>query len=87
MEFAGPSVLDESPAAKVQRSRELYKYFVPPGSTLAASKLTTPQSVLSAHTQLVAWRMNTRRALLSLIDRDTQYFVAESTKTVHLEDE
>jgi hypothetical protein len=76
----------ETPATATKRIRELYKYFVPPGSAFSASRSTLPQSILAAHVQLVAWRMNTRRALVSLIDRDRQYFVAESSKTLNLED-
>jgi hypothetical protein len=30
--------------------------------------------------------MNCRRAMVSLIDKETQYFVAESSKTLNLED-
>lgn len=62
------------------RARELYKYFRPP---LATEPLDT---VLTAHAQLVAWRLNAERSMISLIDEETQYFVAESTKTVHLDD-
>ncbi|KAF2431009.1 hypothetical protein EJ08DRAFT_568907, partial [Tothia fuscella] len=64
----------------------LYKYFVPPGSDIYATQSTFPDTVLTAHAQLVAWRLNCQRAMVSLIDRDTQYFVAESTKTLHLDD-
>lgn len=63
-----------------ERARELYKYFRPP---VASEPLDT---VLTAHAQLVAWRLNAERAMISLIDEETQYFVAESTKTVHLND-
>jgi hypothetical protein len=45
-----------------------------------------PDTVLTAHAQLVTWRLNCQRAMVSLIDRDVQYFVAESTKTLHLDD-
>ncbi|KAH0267953.1 hypothetical protein KCU91_g9730, partial [Aureobasidium melanogenum] len=34
--------------------------------------------------QLLCWRLGMRRALVSLINRDTQYYVAESTKTMDL---
>jgi len=69
-----------------RRARELYRYFVPPGSAISSSKITSPDTVLTAHAQLVAWRLNMQRSMVSLIDRDTQYFVAESTKTLHLDD-
>ncbi|KAH6622177.1 hypothetical protein C7974DRAFT_315148, partial [Boeremia exigua] len=63
-----------------ERARELYRYFRPP---VAAEPIDT---VLTAHAQLAAWRLNAERAMISLIDEETQYFVAESTKTVHLDD-
>lgn len=63
-----------------ERARELYKYFSPP-------KGPEPiDTVLTAHAQLAAWRLHAERAMISLIDEETQYFVAESTKTVHLND-
>jgi len=73
-------------AVSSRRARELYRYFIPPGSAIPSSKATSPDTVLTAHAQLVAWRLNMQRAMVSLIDRDTQYFVAESTKTLHLDD-
>jgi hypothetical protein len=63
-----------------ERARELYKYFRPP---VAAEPIDT---VLTAHAQLTAWRLNAERSMISLIDEETQYFIAESTKTVHLDD-
>lgn len=63
-----------------ERARELYKYFRPP---VAAEPIDT---VLTAHAQLAAWRLNADRSMISLIDEGTQYFIAESTKTVHLDD-
>ena len=62
-----------------ERARELYKYFRPP---VATEPIDT---VLTAHAQLTAWRLNAERSMVSLIDEETQYFVAESTKTVHLD--
>lgn len=63
-----------------ERARELYKYFSPP-------KGPEPiDTVLAAHAQLAAWRLHAERAMISLIDEETQYFIAESTKTVHLDD-
>jgi hypothetical protein len=65
---------------------QLYKYFLPPGSVFDTSQSTVPDSVLTAHAQLVAWRLNCQRAMVSLIDQDIQYFVAEASKTLHLDD-
>ena len=72
--------LTTSYAEDQARARELYKYFRPPENG------STPlDSVLTAHVQLVAWRLNAERAMISYIDDETQYFVAESTKTLHLD--
>ncbi|KAK0618709.1 Autoinducer 2 sensor kinase/phosphatase LuxQ [Lasiodiplodia hormozganensis] len=65
------------------RARELYKYFQPP-NTVSVARSATPDTVLTAHCQLIAWRLDIQRAIISLIDRETQYFVAESTKTLEL---
>lgn len=68
------------------RAKELYKYFKPSTfNTLSASKAGIPDTILASYAQLIAWRLNMDRALVSLIDRETQYFVAESTKTLHLD--
>lgn len=72
--------LPQNTAEDRERARELYKYFRPP---LAGEPLDT---VLTAHAQLVAWRLDAERAMVSLIDENDQYFVAESTKTSHLDD-
>jgi hypothetical protein len=72
-------------ALSSQRARELYRYFVPPSSVISTTKISSPDTILTAHAQLVAWRLNMQRTVISLIDRDTQYFVAESTKTMHLD--
>ncbi|KAH7116209.1 hypothetical protein B0J11DRAFT_443684, partial [Dendryphion nanum] len=67
------------------RARELYKYFRPPSLSNPTTS-DVPDTVLTAHAQLVAWRLNAQRAMVSLIDQETQYFVAESTKTLFLDD-
>lgn len=63
------------------RARELYKYFRPP-----AQDGESPDPMLTAHAQLVAWRLHAERAMITLIDEKIQYFVAESTKTLQLDD-
>ncbi|KAF2492412.1 hypothetical protein BU16DRAFT_492058 [Lophium mytilinum] len=68
------------------RSRELYRYFNPAQNLVASQSSTAPDTVLTAYAQLVAWRLNAQRSLVSLIDKEIQYFVAESTKTLSLED-
>lgn len=69
------------------RVKELYKYFTPEHfNAIGTSRSSNPDTVLTAHVQLVTWRLGTNRAMVSLIDRETQYFIAESTKTLHLDD-
>jgi hypothetical protein len=63
-----------------QRAQELDKYYTP--SNKSALRLTNRDSALPAQMQLLCWRLSMRRALVSLIDRDTQYYVAESTRTM-----
>jgi hypothetical protein len=65
-----------------QRAQELDKYYTP--SNKSALRLTNRDSALPAQMQLLCWRLDMRRALVSLIDRDTQYYVAESTRTMNL---
>jgi hypothetical protein len=74
----------EDPRVSSRRARELYKYFIPPDPSSATP--AQADTVLTAHAQLVAWRLQCQRAMVSLIDRDTQYFVAESTKTLNITD-
>ncbi|TID17716.1 hypothetical protein E2P81_ATG10692 [Venturia nashicola] len=69
-----------------RRARELYKYYIPQSSAFCTTQNTLPDTVLTSHAQLVAWRLNCQRAMISVIDRETQYFVAESTKTLDLSD-
>ncbi len=70
------------------RARELYRYFQPPEkpspSTLIAHEASSPDTTLTALAQLCALRLHAKRAMISLIDRENQYFVAESTKTLDL---
>jgi len=68
------------------RARELYKYFRPPEKVLASEPPNSPDSTLTSFAQLVTWRLGMQRALVSVIDRETQYFVCEATKTLDLED-
>ncbi|KAF6217895.1 hypothetical protein HO133_006307 [Letharia lupina] len=71
------------------RERELYRYFQPPESpkqqeTLSVHAASSPNTTLTALAQLCALRLHAKRAMISVIDREKQYFVAESTKTLDL---
>lgn len=70
-----------------ERARELYQYFRPPREGNNESiHLPYPDSVLQAHAQLAAIRLDVKRAIIGLVDKDTSYFVAESTRSLDLED-
>lgn len=70
-----------------ERARELYQYYRPPTKdTSEPAFLPYPDTILQAHAQLAACRLNVKRALVSLVDKTTQFFVAEATKTLDLED-
>lgn len=70
-----------------ERARELYQYYRPPREGKNESIfLPYPDSVLQAHAQLAAIRMDVKRAIIGLVDKDTSYFVAKSTKSLDLED-
>lgn len=64
-----------------KRAQELDQYFRP-----LSPVHIYPDPVLTAHMQLIAWRLDIQRAMVSFIDRDTQFFVAESTKIMDLRD-
>ncbi|KAG9735373.1 hypothetical protein KCU73_g10528, partial [Aureobasidium melanogenum] len=78
------SLSDAGLASDEQRAQELDKYYTP--TNVSALRLTERDSALPAHMQLLCWRLGMRRALVSLINRDTQYYVAESTRTMDLHD-
>lgn len=85
-----PLLSPNLPSEDDVRAQELYQYFKPPNSETSSEsgdiEAIWSHPVLVAHSQLVAWRMDTQRGMISLIDRDVQYFVAESTKTLDLKD-
>ncbi|KAK6497392.1 hypothetical protein TWF481_011800 [Arthrobotrys musiformis] len=69
--------------AEMLRSRELYRYYQPPRSTTPSSKVITSEDPsLTAYAQLTALRLRKHRAMISLIDYDTQWIIGECTQTV-----
>lgn len=86
-----------------RREREFYSYYESvlshsniepktcdindPDSMAAHQAVCSPDRTLNALTQLVAWRINARRAMLVFFDSDHNYILAESTRTLSLEDE
>ncbi|KAM3422887.1 hypothetical protein BST61_g369 [Cercospora zeina] len=70
-----------------ERARELFHYYRPPKeATNEAVFLPYPDTVLQAHAQLAALRLDVQRAMIGLVDKNSSYFVAEATKTLDLED-
>ncbi|KAH8667952.1 histidine kinase-group I protein [Tricladium varicosporioides] len=59
---------------------------IPVSSDVTSSKISSPDTALTAFCQLVTWRTGAQRAMIGLIDAETQYFIAESTKTLDLVD-
>ncbi|KAL9035069.1 MAG: hypothetical protein Q9180_005055, partial [Flavoplaca navasiana] len=53
---------------------------------LTAKSASSPENTLTALAQLCALRLNASRAMVSVIAKDTQYFIAEATKTLDLVD-
>ncbi|KAG9233822.1 histidine kinase-group I protein [Amylocarpus encephaloides] len=81
----------EACSPSVPTLNELANHDEPPGnipveSDITSSKVSSPDTALTAFCQLVAWRTGARRSMIGLIDAHTQYFVAESTRTVDLID-
>ncbi|KAJ5139686.1 CheY-like superfamily [Penicillium atrosanguineum] len=82
-----------------RRARELYHYFQPDNPALLPSEKSTgrcidtskspakasPNLVLTALAQLAAMRLGVQRAIISLIDRETLYVVAEASKSLNLD--
>ncbi|APA15995.1 hypothetical protein sscle_16g107650 [Sclerotinia sclerotiorum 1980 UF-70] len=55
-------------------------------SDITSTKISSPDTSLTAFCQLVSWRLGAQRTMISLIDDGTQYFIAESTKSLDLVD-
>ncbi|KAL3449848.1 two-component sensor protein histidine protein kinase [Aspergillus insuetus] len=96
---ASPASLQEEHEAD-HRARELFHYFQPdnpallpdhsPCDTADASSSnqtkSSPNLVLTALAQLAAVKLGVQRAIISLIDRETLYVVAEASRSLNLGD-
>ncbi|RYP66490.1 hypothetical protein DL771_007750 [Monosporascus sp. 5C6A] len=71
----------QSPEASLETAGEsdIFRHFAPNQPPRSG-----PDTTLSAFAQLVALRLNTTRALISLIDRTKQYILVEATQTSRL---
>ncbi|KAI0165101.1 hypothetical protein GGR52DRAFT_94365 [Hypoxylon sp. FL1284] len=85
---------------ELARQRDLDKYYQPwldskklravpanTGPNLSQPALASHDTTLTALAQLAALRLNVKRGMVSLIDRDTQIILAEATQTLSLVDE
>lgn len=52
---------------------------------LCCSVLASKDNALTAYAQLVALRLNAKRAFISLFDKKRQYIIAEATQTLSLQ--
>ncbi|KFX91320.1 hypothetical protein O988_07800, partial [Pseudogymnoascus sp. VKM F-3808] len=75
------------------RQRELFKYYQPtslphdPTKEPEVSRASSNDLSLTAFAQLGALRLNTKRAVISLVGRDTEYVIAEASRTLSLQDD
>ncbi|RDW67696.1 hypothetical protein BP6252_09092 [Coleophoma cylindrospora] len=66
------------------RDTRQYTFLHQPAQALSSTKLTSTDTALTAFAQLVTWRLDAQRSVVSLLDRDSQYFIAESTPTLDI---
>ncbi|QSZ33642.1 hypothetical protein DSL72_005210 [Monilinia vaccinii-corymbosi] len=57
-----------------------------PETVRSVEKASSPNSTLTALMQLITWRLGAGRAMVSVVDDNAQYFLAEATKTLDLSD-
>ena len=85
-------------SSEAARLREVHRYYqrpadepipdtsVPTRSNVASTPVAIPDTALTAFLQLITWRLSKQRAIISLVDKDHQFFIAESTRTGNLVD-
>jgi GAF domain-containing protein len=62
------------------------RYFQPPSPSIDKDKPRVAlDTSLTAFAQLSALKLNCQRSFISLVDHETQYIIAEATRTVSLE--
>jgi signal transduction histidine kinase len=81
-----PKNLSDVPKTSLSLERDFTNHVLP-----KPDNFTTQQSfsdtALTAFTQLIALRLASQRAIVSLIDHENEYFLAESTSTLSLIDD
>jgi signal transduction histidine kinase/CheY-like chemotaxis protein len=85
-------------SSEAARLREVHRYYqrpadepipdtsVPTRTNVASTPVAIPDTALTAFLQLITWRLSKQRAIISLVDKDHQFFIAESTRTGNLVD-
>ncbi|RDW74074.1 hypothetical protein BP5796_07516 [Coleophoma crateriformis] len=78
--------MSSTPVTESLRLRDTrqYTFLHHPAQALSCTKLTSTDTALTAFAQLVTWRLDAQRSVVSLLDRDSQYFIAESTPTLDI---
>ncbi|KAL9598085.1 MAG: hypothetical protein Q9219_004716 [cf. Caloplaca sp. 3 TL-2023] len=79
--FEPPEITSEAPRRATHSNLSIRDY-----DPLTANAPSSPETTLTALAQLCALRLNASRAMVSLIGKETQYFIAEATKTLDLVD-
>ncbi|RDW79392.1 hypothetical protein BP6252_04030 [Coleophoma cylindrospora] len=83
--------------SETARQRELYKYWQPNETVFPSAEYDESfnhdyqprpsyDSALTAYAQLGALRCNAKRGMISVVDQNYQYIIAEGTKTLSLQD-
>ncbi|RDW91787.1 hypothetical protein BP5796_01181 [Coleophoma crateriformis] len=83
--------------SETARERELYKYWQPNETVFPSAEYDESfnhdyqprpsyDSALTAYAQLGALRCNAKRGMISVVDQNYQYIIAEGTKTLSLQD-
>ncbi|RAL08742.1 hybrid sensor histidine kinase/response regulator [Aspergillus homomorphus CBS 101889] len=98
-DLASPASSQQEEHEADRRARELFHYFQPDNPALLPATASTdplsspcvlggtsPNLVLTALTQLAAVKVGVQRAIISLIDRETLYVVAEASRSLNLGD-
>lgn len=70
-----------------ETSPSLEQAFVNSNATNFTTQQSFSDTALTAFTQLIALRLTSQRAIVSLIDHENEYFLAESTSTLSLIDD
>lgn len=70
-------------SADEQRAQELDQYYTP--GCKSALRLKETDTALSVHMKFAQYRLGMQRALVSLINRDSLYYVADSAKNMEFD--